>query len=117
MDTAAHLARGIIDAGGVVMGPKVAFALRNPDLYLAGVRVNMVSSAEALAEQVEGLSAEDVPALQFFPTFFDSPDRIGWWLAHHSPPGEDASRSRPASSPLPGASSTRFPTSPRSSSP
>ena len=90
IDTAAHLARGIIDAGGVVMGPKVAFALRNPDLYLAGVRVNMVSSPDSLAEQVEGLSAEDVASLGFFPTFFDSPDRIGWWLAHHSPPGEDA---------------------------
>jgi broad specificity phosphatase PhoE len=89
-DTAAHLARGVVDAGGDVIGPKVAFALRNPDLYLAGVRVNMVSSADALAEQVEGLSAEDVASLEFFPTFFDSPDRIGWWLAHLSPPGEDA---------------------------
>ena len=38
----------------------------------------------------EGLSAEDVASLGFFPTFFDSPDRIGWWLAHPSPPGEDA---------------------------
>ena len=90
MDTAAHLARGVIDAGGVVIGPKVAFALRNPDLYLAGVRISMVSSADALAEQVDGLSAEDVGSLEFFPTFFDSPDRIGWWLAHPSPPGEDA---------------------------
>jgi broad specificity phosphatase PhoE len=90
IDTAAHLARGIIDAGGILVGPRVAFALRNPDLYLAGVRVNMVSSADTLAEQVEGLSAEDVASLDFFPTFFDSPDRIGWWLAHPSPPGEDA---------------------------
>jgi broad specificity phosphatase PhoE len=90
IDTAAHLARGVIDSGGQVIGPKVAFALRNPDLYLAGVRVNMVSSAETLAEQVDGLSAEDVSSLGFFPTFFDSPDRIGWWLAHPSPPGEDA---------------------------
>jgi len=90
MDTAAHLARGVVDAGGEVIGPKVAFALRNPDLYVAGVRVNMVSSVEALAEQVEGLPAEDVPSLEFFPAFFDSPDRIGWWLAHPSPPGEDA---------------------------
>ena len=90
MDTAAHLARGVIDAGGDVIGPKVAFALRNPDLYLAGVRVNMVSSADALAEQVEGLSEQDVSSIEFFPTFFDSSDRIGWWLAHSSPPGEDA---------------------------
>jgi broad specificity phosphatase PhoE len=90
MDTASHLTRGVVDAGGQVIGPKVAFALRNPDLYVAGVRVNMVSSADALAEQVEGLSAGDVASLEFFPTFFDSPDRIGWWLAHPSPPGEDA---------------------------
>jgi broad specificity phosphatase PhoE len=90
IDTAAHLAGGVIDSGGDVIGPNVAFALRNPDLYVAGVRVNMVSSADALAEQVDGLSAEDVASLEFFPTFFDSPDRIGWWLAHPSPPGEDA---------------------------
>ena len=90
MDTAAHLARGVVAVGSAVIGPKVAFALRNPDLYLAGARVNMVSSAEALAEQVEGLSAQDVSSIEFFPTFFESSDRIGWWLAHSSPPGEDA---------------------------
>jgi broad specificity phosphatase PhoE len=90
-DTAAHLARGVIEAGGSVAGPDVAFALRNPDLYVAGTRINMVSSAEALAEQVPGLSADDVGMLGFFPDFFESPDRIGWWLGHDSPPGEDAS--------------------------
>jgi broad specificity phosphatase PhoE len=90
-DTASHFARGVVDAGGAVVGPEVAFALRNPDLYLAGTRVNMVSSAEALAEQVPGLSVEDVPSIEFFPAFFAEPDRIGWWLGHESPPGEDAS--------------------------
>lgn len=89
-DTAAHLVRGLVDSGCEVIGPDVAFALRNPDLYVSGVRVNMVSSAEALAEQMEGLSAEDVAALDFFPEFFVSPDRIGWWLTHDSPPGETA---------------------------
>jgi hypothetical protein len=89
-DTAISLGRGVVDAGGLVIGPRVAFALRNPDLYVAGSRVNMVSSADALAEQVEGLSAEDVASLEFFPEFFVSPDRIGWWLTHTSPPGEDA---------------------------
>ena len=89
-DTAAHLARGVVAAGGAVLGPEVAFALRNPDLYVAGVRVNMVSSADSLAEQVEGLSVEHVASLDFFPEFFASPDRIGWWMAHESPPGEDA---------------------------
>lgn len=90
MDTAAHLARGVVDAGGEVVGPKVALALRNPDLYVAGVRVNMVSSPDALADQVDGLSAQDVESLDFFPEFMASADRIGWWLTHSSPPGEDA---------------------------
>ena len=90
VDTAGHLTRGVVDAGGQVVGPEIAFALRNPDLYLAGARVNMVSSADALADQIEGLSPEDVVSLEFFPEFIESPDRIGWWLAHQSPPGEDA---------------------------
>jgi broad specificity phosphatase PhoE len=88
--TAANLAKGITDVGGRVLGPQIAFALRNPDLYVAGTRVNMVSSADALAEQVEGLAADDVVDLDFFPEFFESPDRIGWWLTHDSPPGETA---------------------------
>jgi broad specificity phosphatase PhoE len=90
IDTATHLARGVVEAGGEVVGPKVAFALRNPDLYLAGARVNMVSSPDALADQVDGLSAGDVASLGFFPEFIASSDRIGWWLTHTSPPGEDA---------------------------
>lgn len=90
IDTAAHMAKGMSNAGGTVLGPRVAFALRNPDLYVAGTRVNMVSSAEALAEQVEGLTPEAVASLEFFPEFFASPDRIGWWLSHDSPPGENA---------------------------
>ena len=90
IDTGSHLASGVTEAGGAVIGPRVAFALRNPDLYLAGTRVNMVSSAEAMAAQVEDMSAEQVLTHDFFPEFFASPDRIGWWLTHHSPPGEDA---------------------------
>jgi hypothetical protein len=90
MDTAAHLARGVTEAGGQVVGPQVAFALRNPDLYLAGTRVDMVSSLDAFADQVDGLSAEDVAKTGFFHEFITSPDRIGRWLAHESPPGEDA---------------------------
>lgn len=89
-DTAAHLAKGVTDVGGTVIGPRVAFALRNPDLYLAGTRVDMVSSAEALASQVDGYVAADVEDVGFFPEFFASPDRIGWWLSHESPPGENA---------------------------
>jgi broad specificity phosphatase PhoE len=91
MGTAAHLARGVLDAGSRVVGPRVAFALRNPDLYIAGVRVNMAGSPDAFADQVNGLSGEDVASLEFFPDLVASPDRIGWWLAHETPPGEDAS--------------------------
>lgn len=89
-DTATHMARGLIEGGVTVVGPTVAFALRNPDLYVSGVRVNMVSNAEALAEQVEGLSPDEVPSLEFYPEFFASEDRIGWWLRHETPPGERA---------------------------
>lgn len=90
IDTARHVARGVVYAGGEVIGPEIAFALRNPDLYLAGIRVNMVSSADALADQVDGLSPPDVASLSFFPEFIESSDRVGWWLNHQSPPGEDA---------------------------
>ena len=90
IETAAHVASGIEQAGGVVTGPSIAHALRNPDLYIGGVRVNMVSSHEALADQVEWLDTDDVAGLEFFPQFIDEKDRIGWWLRHEDPPGEGA---------------------------
>ena len=90
-ETAEHLSKGIERSAGVVTGPTVAHALRNPDLYLAGHRVDMVSSPEALAAQVPGLNADDVAALEFFPQFIGEKDRIGWWLRHPNPPGEGAS--------------------------
>jgi broad specificity phosphatase PhoE len=70
--TAEAVADGARRAGAVVDGPTECFALRNPDLYLAGVRVDMVSTAAAFAEQVSAA------------------DRIGWWLRHPDPPGDDA---------------------------
>ena len=73
-----------------VDGPCVASALRNPDLYLAGHRVDLVSSAAAFAEQVPGLSESDVTAVGFFLGFLNAEDRIGYWLHHPDPPGEDA---------------------------
>lgn len=85
-ETAALVGEGLADPGG----PDVAFALRNPDLYLAGVRVDMVSSAEAFAAQVPGLSVDHVLAVPFFSGWFSAPDRIEWWLRHPSPPGDDA---------------------------
>lgn len=90
METASRVAQGIKQAGGVVHGPSVAHALRNPDLYLGGERVNMVSSYEALADQVEWLQTDDVAHLDFFPQFIDEGDRIGWWLRLEDPPGEGA---------------------------
>lgn len=90
LETARQLAKGAVDAGSRAQGPDVAFALRNPDIYLSGVRVNMVSSAAAFAEQVEGATSAEVESLSFFPEFIASTDRIGWWLGLASPPGENA---------------------------
>jgi broad specificity phosphatase PhoE len=88
-ETAEAIIRGVADPDRVE-GPADSFALRNPDMYLAGTRVNMVSSAEALAEQVPGMTVEQAAANEWWSRFFVSPDRIGWWLGHDSPPGETA---------------------------
>jgi broad specificity phosphatase PhoE len=68
------------------------WAIRNPDLYVAGQRVEMVSSAEALAEQLSAPSPdpETLSEHTFFREFWASPDRIGYWVEHPDPPGEDA---------------------------
>jgi broad specificity phosphatase PhoE len=89
-ETAALVGEGLAAAGAQVHGPEVAFALRNPDLYLAGTRVDMVSSPEAYADQVPGLTPDDVLAVPFFSGWFTAPDRIEWWVHHPSPPGDDA---------------------------
>lgn len=70
--------------------PVETFALRNPDLYLAGDRVDLVSTPDAFAAQVPGLAAADVLAVPFFSDLLGAPDRIGWWLHHPDPPGEGA---------------------------
>ncbi|MCU1667573.1 MAG: putative phosphoglycerate mutase hypothetical proteinB [Blastococcus sp.] len=89
-ETAAAVARGARQAGAEVLEEGVAFALRNPDLYLAGVRVDMVSSEAAFAAQVPGLEETDIPGIAFFGEWLTVPDRVGWWVAHKSPPGDDA---------------------------
>lgn len=89
-ETAEHLCSGLKGAGAVVDGPTVAHALRNPDLFLAGYRVNMVSSHEAFAAQVPGVDTDDIAELDFYPQFVVEKDRVGWWLQHPSPPGEGA---------------------------
>jgi broad specificity phosphatase PhoE len=88
--TGAAIAAGARAAGATVDEPRVAFALRNPDIYVAGERVDMVSSAAALAEQVPGMTIEEAAAVPFFAEFFDHPDRIGWWLRLGDVPGDDA---------------------------
>jgi broad specificity phosphatase PhoE len=66
-------------------------AIRNPDLYVAGQRVEMVSSAEALAAQLTTphLAPEAVSVHPFFKEFWAAPDRIGYWVKHANPPGDD----------------------------
>jgi broad specificity phosphatase PhoE len=88
-ETAEGILSGLGDAGsGVEVSD--AFALRNPDLYLGGDRVNMVSTAEAFAQQTRAMSPEDVTALDFYRRLLEHPERVGWWVAHPSPPGDDA---------------------------
>jgi broad specificity phosphatase PhoE len=88
--TGAAIATGASAAGAIVDEPRVAFALRNPDLYVGGERVDMVSSAAALAEQVPGMTEDEAAAVPFFAKFFAQPDRIGWWLRLGDVPGDDA---------------------------
>jgi len=67
------------------------WAIRNPDLYVAGQRIEMVSSAEALAEQlsVPSVDPETLSEHPFFREFWTSADRVGYWVEHPDPPGED----------------------------
>jgi broad specificity phosphatase PhoE len=89
-ETAQALAAGASAAGADVVAGGTAHGLRNPDLYLAGVRVDMVADHESYAAQVPGLTAAEVAAVAFFGQWTTSPDRIGWWVAHTDPPGERA---------------------------
>lgn len=70
-------------------GPTLTLALRNPDLYLAAQRVEMVSTAAAFAGQVPGLRAADVIRVPFYSGFLSAPDRIGYWMNSADPPGEN----------------------------
>jgi len=69
-----------------------AWALRNPDIYLAGSRVEMGSTSEFFASQCEHLSmqADQVLKHPFYKGFLTAPDRIEYWVHHSSPPGECA---------------------------
>jgi len=88
-DTAEALRRAIDPAAPDV---RAVWGLRNPDLYLAGSRVEMGSSAAFFASQSDVLEIEPdaVTAHPFFDGFITSSDRIGYWLRHDAPPGEAA---------------------------
>ncbi len=92
-DTAEGL-RGLLamTAGQAELVPaRPEWAIRNPDVLLAGHRVEMVSSAKAYVDQLPAglLSEPDVERVGFFREFISAPDRIGFWLNHAEPPGED----------------------------
>lgn len=93
-DTAQTL-RGRLQASDLALSlgeVREEYAIRNPDLYLGGHRVEMVSSGDAMAAQLpEGLmTGTEVEATPFFGDFFRNKDRIGYWLQHPDPAGEDA---------------------------
>jgi broad specificity phosphatase PhoE len=72
--------------------PRRSDAIRNPDLWIAGTRVEMVSSAEALAEQLPpgGPGVEQLRRHPFLTGFWGRADRLSFWLEHADPPGESA---------------------------
>jgi len=69
-----------------------AWGLRNPDIHLAGSRVEMGSKAEFFASQCEflDLTPDEVMEHPFYRGFLTAKDRIEFWLHHDTPPGEDA---------------------------
>ena len=79
------------DSGVELLEVSEQWAIRNPDIFVAGQRVELVSSVKALAEQLSAPSVnpETVADHPFFSAFLASSDRIGYWVDHPDPPGED----------------------------
>jgi broad specificity phosphatase PhoE len=77
---------------GRLFAPAEHLALRSPDLYVGGMRVEMVSSAQAMADQTapHGIDAQRLVKIPFLRGFWEVHDRIGYWVNHPDPPGEDA---------------------------
>jgi len=75
-----------------LLAPVEHWAIRNPDIYVAGSRIELVSTPEAVAEQLPeaSLSPQELANLPFLHGFWSAPDRIGYWVNHPNPPGEDA---------------------------
>lgn len=81
----------VLEGGAKLLPVREEWAIRNPDLYVAGQRVEMVSSAEALAEQLSPSPPPEVLSEHpFFREFWASPERVGYWVGLEDPPGEDA---------------------------
>ena len=110
LETAQALRRGVARSvdQDTLDAPRVELAIRNADLYVAGTRVEMVSSVEALAEQLpEGTtSLQELAANDFFARFWAEHDRTAVWLRDPDPRASGPLTSRVGSLHLPGASRT-----------
>jgi broad specificity phosphatase PhoE len=87
------VAQSLVTAAQICLRePQVHQAIRNPDIYVAGTRVELVSDAASLLEQLpsSGLDVEDLERLPFWNGFWSQRDRIGYWVSLVNPPGEDA---------------------------
>ena len=85
------ISRALPPGHGVSLSePRVEHAIRNPDLYVAGTRVEMVSSVEALASQLPdgAMTGDELATHDFFSRFWAEHDRIRVWLDDPDPPGE-----------------------------
>ncbi|MEM8630658.1 MAG: histidine phosphatase family protein [Pseudomonadota bacterium] len=86
----AEALRAAIDPSSPEVKP--AWGLRNPDIHLAGSRVEMGSKPEFFASQCDFLDMTPDAVLEqsFYREFLTAPDRIEYWVHHTAPPGEDA---------------------------
>lgn len=78
--------------GADVAEPAEQPALRNPDVYVAGWRIEFGSSPDAIANQVPGtpVSGDDLPTLGFWREWFAADNRVGSWVHADDVRGEDA---------------------------
>lgn len=89
-DTATSFIEGCRSKGGTIPDNDVTMALRNPDLYLGGHRINMGQGSEWLAEQAASVVPADVEAQSWYTGLMEADDRVGYWLEHANPPGDTA---------------------------
>lgn len=91
-DTADRFAHAYRETGTELSlpDPVVSFALRNPDLYLGGHRINMGEGAEFLASQSPNVNPENVEENVFYQGLMTAKDRVGFWLEHGNVPGDSA---------------------------